>query len=185
MSFRKGLRDRGDPGSATVLLTPARSSEDWNAEALRDPISGSKRVNLLSSSQLLRTSWIALYRLAKVFLSSVRKQSTRFLCAISPHRVRRADSAADIRLLCSLILVFARLRSWYLLSLTRWASSSRVVVSLSGTKSGFVYCERSGRRVLARDLAGLSPVAGLGLSEPQGGDEDMGVEGRVDGRTSG
>jgi hypothetical protein len=47
--------------------------------------------------------------------------------------------------------VLARLRSWYLLNLTKWASSSSVVVSLSGgVGAGFVHCEGSGMRTFGR-----------------------------------
>jgi hypothetical protein len=111
MSFKNGTRELGAPGSGTGLLVALRFSAELNADELRESISGSNRVYRRSSSQLFLTSWMALYRVAKVFLSSVRKQSTRFLCAISPQRVSLAERAADIKLLCSLILVFARLRS--------------------------------------------------------------------------
>ena len=47
-----------------------------------------------------------------------------------------------------------------------------------------VYCERSGRSLLAKDWGGLSAAAGLELSASLG-DADIGVEGRVEGRASG
>lgn len=54
--------------------------------------------------------------------------------------------------------MLARFRSWYLESLTRCASSSRLVLSTSGAKCGFVYKETSRIRG-----CGLS-CAGTGLS---------------------
>lgn len=47
--------------------------------------------------------------------------------------------------------MFARLRSWYLDSLTKWASSSRVVPSCATFKYGFVYWDTSVRRGRGRE----------------------------------
>ena len=91
--------------------------------------SGSNKAYRRVASHEFRTSWIALYRLAKLFFSSALKLSTKVRCASSPQRARRAERAVEIKDLCKRMREWARFLSWYADSLTRCASSSRVVVA--------------------------------------------------------
>lgn len=99
MSCRKGVVGPRGSGFAAESVGVCRLSEDPRIGDERDCISGSKSEYLRRSSQLLRTSWMALYKVAKASFSSRRKQSTRFRCAISPHLVSLALRAVETRLL--------------------------------------------------------------------------------------
>jgi hypothetical protein len=148
--------------------------------------SGSKRAYLRVASQEFRTSWMALYKLAKLFFSSARKLSTKVRCANSPQRARRAERAVETSDLCNRMRECVRFLSWYVDSLTKCASSSKVVVATSSVTvriCGLVYWEMSWRRGSWGSLAGGGGSGSGGFLEGGDGSTTSIVRGAGDGET--